>query len=174
MVEVTRTYLEMRDPAQLNRKPLPTADARIVRRSPCTADHYRELYRRVGAPWHWRDRDVWSDERLGQQLAKPTVFVWELHVGERLGGYFELETQDGGAVEIVFFGLTPEYIGRGFGAAMLSRAADEAFALGASRVWLHTCTLDSPHALPNYQSRGFVETGQVERYIVQMSDLASP
>ena len=28
--------------------------------------------------------------------------------------------------------------------------------LGARRVWLHTCTLDNPAALPNYLKRGFV------------------
>ena len=49
-------------------------------------------------------------------------------------------------------------MGRGIGKAMLTRAAEEAWALGASRVWLHTCTLDSPRALPNYQARGFEET----------------
>jgi GNAT superfamily N-acetyltransferase len=168
MVEVTRTFLEMRDPSQLSRKPLPTADARIIRLSPCPVDQYRELYRRVGEPWHWRDRLVWSDERLAHQLAGPNISVWELRVGKALGGYFELEVQEAGAVEIVYFGLMPEFIGKGFGAAMLTRAVDEAFALGASRVWLHTCTLDSPHALPNYKSRGFRETGKVENYVVQV------
>ena len=29
--------------------------------------------------------------------------------------------------------------------------------MGAERVWLHTCTLDSPRALPNYKARGFRE-----------------
>jgi GNAT superfamily N-acetyltransferase len=168
MVEVTRTFLEMRDPSQLNRKPLPTPDARIVRPSPCTPAQYRELYRRIGEGWHWRDRNAWSDERLARHLAKPDVSVWELRIGESLGGYFELEVQDGGAVEIVYFGLTPEFIGKGFGAALLSRAVDEAFALGASRVWLHTCTLDSPHALPNYKARGFRDTGKIEKYVVQV------
>ena len=43
----------------------------------------------------------------------------------------------------------------------------EAFALGASRVWLHTCTLDSPRAIPNYKARGFRETGRVEKYVVR-------
>lgn len=167
MLEVTRTYLEMRDPSQLNRKPLP-AGALLVRMSPASVERYRELYQRVGEQWHWRDRLVWSDERLAQNIARPTVAVWELRVGEALGGYFELEQQDEGAVEIVYFGLTPEFIGQGFGGAMLSKAADEAFAMGASRVWLHTCTLDSPHALPNYKARGFRETGQVEKYVVQV------
>lgn len=168
MVEVTRTFLEMRDPAQLNRKSLPTADAHIVFRSPCTAEQYRELYRRVGERWHWRDRDIWTDERLAQHLARPNISVWELRVGEMLGGYFELEAQDGGDVEIVYFGLTPEFIGKGFGAGLLSHAVNEAFGLGASRVWLHTCTLDSPYALPNYKARGFKETGKVEKYVVQV------
>ena len=27
--------------------------------------------------------------------------------------------------------------------------------MGAKRVWLHTCTLDNPAALPNYLKRGF-------------------
>lgn len=173
MVEVTRTFLEMRDPSQLARKPLP-AGARIVHRSPCSAEQYRELYRRVGERWHWHDRGAWSDERLASQLAKPEVSVWELRVGDSLGGYFELEVQDGGSVEIVYFGLIPEFIGKGLGAGMLSRAVDEGFALGASRVWLHTCTLDSPHALPNYKARGFKESGKIEKYVVQVGENGSP
>jgi hypothetical protein len=52
---------------------------------------------------------------------------------------------------------------------MLTRAADEAWALGANRVWLHTCTLDSPHALPNYKARGFEEFRR-ERYVAQLPD----
>ena len=35
------------------------------------------------------------------------------------------------------------------------RAVEEAFVLGAGPVRLHTCTLDSPAALPNYLARGF-------------------
>jgi GNAT superfamily N-acetyltransferase len=168
MVEVTRTFLEMRDPSQLNRKDLPSPNARIIRVSPTVAE-YRDMYHRVGDRWHWHDRLAWSDERLAEQLAKSHVSVWVLYVGDDLGGYFELELQEGNEVEIVYFGLTAEFIGKGFGAAMLSRAVDEAFALGASRVWLHTCTLDSPKALPNYKARGFRETGKVEKYVVQIA-----
>jgi GNAT superfamily N-acetyltransferase len=174
MIEVTRTFLEMRDPSQLNRKPMPVANARVERLSPCTVATYRELYRRVGDQWHWHDRLRWSDARLAAQMAKPNVSVWALHVGAELGGYFELEAQDEGAVEIVYFGLTPEFIGQGFGAALLTRAVDEAFGIGAARVWLHTCTLDSPRALPNYKARGFRETGKVEKYVVQTTDDDSP
>lgn len=169
MVEVTRTFLEMRDPAQLKRKELPAgSDARFVRCRPCGAARYRELYKRVGEQWQWKDRSAWSDEQLVTTLANPDVHVWELRVGDALAGYFELEKRPGPAVEIVYFGLTPEFIGQGLGGAMLTRAVEEAWKLGPEFVWLHTCTLDSPVALPNYEARGFLRTGKIEKYLVQL------
>ena len=169
MVEVTRTFVEMRDPGQLKRKELPKgSDARFIRCRPCSVAQYRELYKRVGEQWHWKDRNALSDEKLAEILSNPEVHVWELRVGQELAGYFELEKQPGPVVEIVYFGLTPEFIGKGYGGAMLTRAVDEAWALGADVVWLHTCTLDSPRALPNYEARGFVRTGKVEKYVVQL------
>jgi GNAT superfamily N-acetyltransferase len=171
MVEVARTFLEMRDPAQLKRKELPPGEpARFIRCRPCSVAHYRDMYQRVGERWHWRDRNAWSDGKLATTLANPDVHVWELRVGDELGGYFELEKQPGPVAEIVYFGLAPDFIGRGFGGAMLSKAVDEAWALGVESVWLHTCTLDSPMALPNYEARGFVRTGKVENYVVQIPD----
>jgi GNAT superfamily N-acetyltransferase len=51
--------------------------------------------------------------------------------------------------------LAPGFIGKGLGKWLLTRAVQEAWVLGATRVWLHTCTLDHPSALANYQARGF-------------------
>ena len=132
-------------------------DARFVKRAPCAPERYRGLYRDVGGPWHWRDRLGWSDDELTAYLSRPEIIVWELEVGGESAGYFELRRQDDGGVEIVYFGLVSRFIGRGLGGAMLTRAVTEAWELGANRVWLHTCTLDSPRALPNYRARGFRE-----------------
>ena len=112
---------------------------------------------------YWRDRNAWTDAQLAQHLARREITVWECLVDRESAGYFELDRHDDGSVEIAYFGLRPEFIGRGIGKAMLTRAADEAWALGANRVWLHTCTLDSPNALPNYLSRGF-EVEKEEEY----------
>ena len=81
--------------------------------------------------------------------------LWLLSVGGAPGGYFELRREVDGAVEIAYFGLLKEFTGRGFGAYLLTEAAERAWALGATRVWLHTSTLDHPAALPNYLKRGF-------------------
>ena len=60
-----------------------------------------------------------------------------------------------GSVEIAYFGLLPEFIGRGYGKHLLTEAVERAWSAGARRVWLHTCSLDDPAALPNYRARGF-------------------
>ena len=70
-------------------------------------------------------------------------------------GYFELERQAEGSVEIAYFGLLPQFVGRGLGGALLSAAVERGWEGGARRVWLHTCSLDHAAALPAYQARGF-------------------
>ena len=79
-----------------------------------------------------------------------------MRYGRKVAGFFELRTDADKSIEIALFGLLKEFVGRGLGKHLLSCAVDEAWAMGASRVWLHTCTLDSPVALPNYVARGFV------------------
>ncbi len=164
-VEVVRTYLELRAPTQL--RPFYTTDptVRFLRRDSIGADHYRRLYQGVGDRWHWHDRNAWSDETLATHLSSPGISVWKCLVGEETAGFFELAKHDDGTVEIAYFGLVEAFMGRGLGKAMLTRAAEQAWSLGATRVWLHTCTLDSPRALPNYRARGFEETRK-ENYVV--------
>jgi len=42
----------------------------------------------------------------------------------------------------------------GFGGYLLTHAIRSAWDSGATRVWVHTCTLDHPSALANYVARG--------------------
>jgi RimJ/RimL family protein N-acetyltransferase len=161
---VTRTYLRMARPEQLRpARALP--NARAGRIAPCTPARYRELYAAVGNDWQWHDRDAWSDERLAEHLADPSVSVFIFTVNGEPAGYFELQRHDDGDVELAYFGLFPEKIGKGYGGVMLTAAANEAWRLGATSVWLHTCTLDHPHAIDNYRARGFEEY-RTERYEV--------
>jgi GNAT superfamily N-acetyltransferase len=80
-------------------------------------------------------------------------------------GYFELHVEPDRAIEIVYFGLFDQFTGRGLGGHMLTEAVKEAWAAGATRVWLHTNTLDHPAALPNYLNRGF-QIARTETYEV--------
>lgn len=115
-----------------------------------TAALYRELYDRVGRPWLWYERRLLSDEALQTLLNQPGH---ELHIARDDGGlvaFFEL-----GDEELVFFGLTLDYIGQRIGPWLLDRAIERAFTLGWPRLLLNTNTLDHPRALATYRKAGF-------------------
>ena len=151
---VTRSYLQLSSPHALHRAPL-EAGFRIEHAHPCPIPFFRYLYTEVGRDYRWRDRLAWTDEQCAAHLANTNISIWVLDVHGALVGDGELSKQRDDSVEITYFGLMREYLGRGLGKALLSAAADRAWSLGASRVWLHTCTLDNPAALPNYFARGF-------------------
>ena len=159
-----RTHLEMRTIAALRATVRPTDDVSLARED-LTPREYRALYAAVGGAWQWFDRLEARDRELGAYLASPNVEVWLLRVAGGVAGYFELQRHEDARVEIMYFGLLAAYFGRRLGAWMLTRAVEQAFAMGATHVTLHTCTLDSPHALPNYLARGFVIVRE-EEYVV--------
>jgi ribosomal protein S18 acetylase RimI-like enzyme len=155
VIEVTRTYLEMRSPDDLRPAIPPEAEPEIERLDRCTPELFRYLYAEVGRAFHWTDRLGWSDEQVQRHLDDPRNSVWLLSSDDTPAGYFELHEHDDGSVEIAYFGLLPDFIGRGWGKYLLTRAARAAWQSAPRRVWLHTCTLDHPSALPNYLKRGF-------------------
>lgn len=116
----------------------------------------QRMYREVGGDWDWTDRLVWSEEQWKAFAVQEGLETWLAYWEGEVAGYFELEVQDGGHVEIALFGLLPQMFGKGLGSAMLSLAVAQAWSRAdTKRVWLHTCTEDHPHALANYQKRGF-------------------
>jgi ribosomal protein S18 acetylase RimI-like enzyme len=153
-VLVTTWFLEMTDPAQL--APAPEADPELAVREVGlpSPELSRALYAGVGADWYWTDRLGWDWARWHERLARAEVETWVAWVRGAPAGYAELE-RDGDAVEIASFGLLPAFFGRGLGPRLLDAAARRAWALGPRRVWLHTCSLDGPAALPTYRRRGF-------------------
>ena len=111
----------------------------------------RLFYTEVGRDFAWTDKEGWSDE-LWQTWAE-RVETWVAYDRGTPAGYAELATRTGG-VEIATFGLLAPFRGRGLGGALLTRAARRGLELGGS-VTVSTCALDGPHALANYEARGF-------------------
>ena len=166
-IEVTRTYLEMRSPAELHPARSQDPSIKIEQQRDCSVDLFRFLYREVGRNYFWIDRLPWSDEQITSYLEQPEVSLWLMTYDDDIAGYFELKKEADGSTEVAYFGLMPQFIGRGLGKQLLTSAVEQAWTDGAKRVWLHTCTDDDPAALPNYLKRGFqpfrTETYTVER-----------
>jgi GNAT superfamily N-acetyltransferase len=153
---VTTWYLEMRAVSQLRPGSVPSEPHRIEAIMAPSAPFARFLYTAIGGHHHWTDRLPWSRARWDSHLSREHVHLYTLQLGGAPAGYFELEQQPRGQVQILYFGLLPEHQGRGWGRALLTRAVQVAWQLSETeRVWVHTCTLDGPAALANYQARGF-------------------
>lgn len=160
MTAVTTYYLEMTSPDELRPKRSPRSDLLLARVPRPLPELNRFLYTAVGGDWYWTDRLPWTYADWQRYLDRPELQSWLLSAGGIPAGYFELEAQHDGNVEIAYFGLLGAFVGQGLGAHLLTGAVECAWAMGARRVWLHTCTLDHPQALANYTARGFRVTRQ--------------
>jgi len=151
---VTITHLELEPAAWTRRGQKPALEIRIEHVAAPTVAAYRALYDEVGRPWLWYERRLWSDDALQALLVRPGHELHIAHHGPARIGFFEL-----GDDEIVFFGLTLDYIGQRIGPWLLDRAIERALACGAARVRLNTNTVDHPRALDTYRKAGFRSTG---------------
>ena len=168
-VEVTTWYLEMFGPAELVPAPRPDLDVALIRARRPSPELNRFLYTAVGGPWYWIDRLPWTYERWLAWLSRAGIETWVAHVDGTPAGYFELDATEAGSVELAYFGLLPAFVGRGLGGWLLTEALRRAWALGPRRVWVHTCSLDGPHALGNYRARG-MRVNNVETAVERLPD----
>jgi len=145
----------MADPSALEGAPAPSPEAVVEQVGTVDPRLWRSLYIEVGRDYQWVDRLSWTDADIRRYLEDPALEWWILRVAGEVAGYFELRKDADGGVEIAYFGLRPAFVGRGFGKYLLTCAVERAWARDATRVWLHTSSLDHGSALPNYLARGF-------------------
>jgi GNAT superfamily N-acetyltransferase len=69
-------------------------------------------------------------------------------------GFIELVCE-GEYVELLYFGLFPKFIGKGFGKYLLDWSIYQAWSYNPKWIQLNTCELDHPNALPTYRKLGF-------------------
>ena len=160
VVEVVVTDLEMTSADRLRPGRAPSVEATFVRAGRPAPELSRFFYRSVGGDWYWLDRIGWTHDQWVAWVSAPGYELWTCWVDGVPAGYVELDRADDGDVEIAYFGLLPDFAGLGLGGWLLTKATERAWAVeGTRRVWMHTCELDSPAALSNYRSRGFVPCG---------------
>ncbi len=116
----------------------------------------------VGLPWKWNSRLKWDIEDWNNYFRNVNSHTYLVFNKKRLVGYFELEMQNNRIVELKFFGLLPMYLNEKLGGHLLSLAIENAWNIGARRIWVHTCSNDHVSALNNYISRGFKLFKEVE------------
>ena len=122
----------------------------------------RFFYLWVGGPWGWTDKAQWSDSQWAAHAL--TVQLYIIYLEGTPVGYFELgKSESENAIELAYFGLAEIAIGKGIGHYSLVFAMHEGLRQ-ADSVTVNTCSWDHPAALPNYLSRGFIETHRDVEY----------
>jgi GNAT superfamily N-acetyltransferase len=109
-----------------------------------------------------------KDEALATIVQDENVYIYVLYCEGAPAGYAELDFRNMPNAELAYFGLIPDFIGRGLGGFLLATAIDIAWSRPIERLWVHTNTLDHPRALPLYQQLGFVPYAQEKTQIVPL------
>ncbi|HUE72713.1 MAG TPA: GNAT family N-acetyltransferase [Pirellulaceae bacterium] len=154
MPTVTTTYLEICSRDEL--RPTQVAHDRFWI-GEATAKQWqlnRFFYLTVGEAWQWIDKRDWTPDQWQAYAEADRLRTFVAYWDGSPAGYYELDAHADGSIEIAYFGLLPAFCGRGLGGALLTNALENAWDMQPTRVWVHTCTLDHPAALANYQARG--------------------
>jgi GNAT superfamily N-acetyltransferase len=97
-----------------------------------------------------------SDGELRAILHDPAIDIFVLSRAGDDCGLLEFDRRHMPDIEISFFGVTQEMIGKGAGHALLAHCLPLEWEYKPERVRLHTCTSDHPGAMTFYLKFGFV------------------
>jgi len=117
---------------------------------------YREMFLAVGSEWGWSGRLILPDEELQQELLRNSLEIYKLFYNNQFAGFAEIDCANSKEIEILYFGLIPEFIGKGLGRLLMNFIKNRAKNFSPSMLFLHTCNHDHPKALTFYQKSGFV------------------
>lgn len=148
-------YLEMKTNPNLPEVELPD-EMKIIEISGLPANLYRNLYRAVGSDWNWFKRAYMPDAELLEILDDPKVELYEVYINGLPAGFAELDRREVYEVELAYFGLMKDFMGKGYGKLFMKWLINLVWTYNPERFWLHTCDDDSPAALPFYLKSGFV------------------
>ncbi len=168
-VEVVVTHLEMTERPAWPRPVLPQGPvSALVAAERPPAWFFLALYDAVGRDYGWTDQHARPREAIEAYLADPGVTLYTFVRAGWPHGFFVLDSRMSGLVDLAYFGLVPEAIGRGLGRFLLGTAVHMAWDRpGCARLTVATNSLDHPRALPLYQKAGFVAVGrETERRVL--------
>ena len=151
---VTVTFLEMHEPKEFP-APLPGTRFELLPK-PVSVNEYRKYYYGVGEKHFWLDRMVMPDQELSGKINADNIDIYIFYINDEAAGYIEFIKEER-FVEILYFGIMPDFIGKGFGKYFLQWVIAKAWSYQPEWVQLNTCTLDHPNALGTYKKAGFTE-----------------
>jgi ribosomal protein S18 acetylase RimI-like enzyme len=153
-IPVLTYYLEMLAPFPIKELKI-SDDIILIQAKNITTEYYLFLYHLVGSNYGWTGRLIISNDELKQQLSNPNNLVYILLVSGVPAGFFEIELHSKSEAELLYFGLSAQFQGKGLGSVLMNRAIKAVQNQGINCFKLHTCEFDSSTALSFYKKNGF-------------------
>lgn len=116
---------------------------------------YLQFYHQIGKPWKWAERLILDQKKLDYILQNPLNEIYYIFENQERIGYFEIDFNQQ-EPELQYFGIIPKHLGKGIGKQMMQAVFNIVLQRDQSSIFLHTCSNDSPAALPFYQKMGFI------------------
>jgi GNAT superfamily N-acetyltransferase len=159
------TWLEMGECPRFDWPHLPMGStASLLKANKPPAWYFLSLYDAVGRDYAWEDKDDWGADKLLEWLHNPGISFYTLIENGWPQGFFMLEDQGGGIVDLAYFGMVPEAVGKALGSYLLRTAILTAWDMpDVQSLTVNTCTLDHPRALAFYQKNGFTPVRREDR-----------
>lgn len=175
-LEYTITYLEMDACPTYDWPHLPVGStAALLKAEKPPVWWFLMLYDAVGRDYAWEDMHAREHAQIQDWLTADAMSLYTLFDHGWPQGFFMLDDMGGGTVDLSYFGMVPEAVGRGLGGWLLQTAILTGWARGGTRkLTVNTCTLDHPRALAVYQKNGFkpVRQEKTSRVLTRDRDLS--
>ena len=168
----TVTWLEMTERPDFTWPHLPPGStAALLKAEAPPVWWFLTLYDAVGKDYAWEDIHTWEHEDIQTWLTQDKMSMHTLLDHGWPQGFFMLADEAEGVVNLEYFGMVPESVGRGLGGWLLKTAVLTAWDRpGARKVTVNTCTLDHPRAVALYQKTGFTPVRREDRTRVLTRD----
>ena len=155
MIEIYRSYLEIKKLDDLNETSRPNENCKIELVNPSNFQLNKFFYKQIGKKHRWIDRLSWNEQVWRNYIDNSRVSTYVIKEKKDLAGYFEqIYNEQNNEYEIAYFGILEEFRSKKYGSYLLSNAIKSKLKDGAKRVWVHTCSLDHENAIKNYLARG--------------------
>ena len=170
------TYLEMEACPSYDWPHLPLgSSAALLKADEPPVWWFLTLYDAVGRDYAWEDVHEKEHDEIRDWLQADRMSLYTLLEHGWPQGFFLLEEWDGGVIDLAYFGMVPEAVGKGLGGWLLKTAILTAWDReGTTKLTVNTCTLDHPRALALYQKVGFkpVRREEKSRILTRDRDLS--
>ena len=154
IISVKRNFLELKNINDLIKKDKPQINYSVKKINP-DFQLNKFFYKQIGKKYRWTDRLIWTDIQWSRYVSNSNLETYVIKNNNDLVGFFELiHHPKQNETELAYLGLFEEYFGKGVGGYALTTAIKKSFKKKIKRIWVHTCTLDHPHAIKNYLARG--------------------